>query len=196
MCDHRSRPYHRAFSDRNPRKHHRSAADRRTLFHPGWDHLPVSLGLQPSVLGCPGIQVVGKHHAVANENVILDSNSLADKAVRGYFAAAANRRILLDFHKRADLGLISDGASVKIDQLGLKYLDALTEDHIRGNWHETVLAGSAFNGSRMRALTSRSCWKKAGKRHDTTESTTLQLLQSAREWATSVRSRCSGWAIV
>jgi hypothetical protein len=35
----------------------------------------------------------------------------------GYFALTADKGIFLDFHKRTDLGLITDCAAIKVDKV-------------------------------------------------------------------------------
>jgi hypothetical protein len=51
----------------------------------------------------PGIFVVDKYHAVADEDFIFDGDTLADKGVTGYFAAFADGRAFLDFNEGTDL---------------------------------------------------------------------------------------------
>src|SRR6266852_3010989 len=50
--------------------------------------------------------------AVAHKHVVLDVHSFADKCVARNLAAPPHSRILLYFHKRADLRFISDFAAV------------------------------------------------------------------------------------
>jgi hypothetical protein len=66
----------------------------------------------------PRIAVVDEHHAVADEDVVLDRDAFADESVARDLAALADSCILLDFDERADLGFIADLATVQIDELG------------------------------------------------------------------------------
>jgi hypothetical protein len=48
------------------------------------------------------------------ENFILNGHSFTDEGVRGNFTSGANKRILLNFHKRANLCLITDRATIQV----------------------------------------------------------------------------------
>jgi hypothetical protein len=86
--------------------------------------------LQRSVgRGGPRIAVVNEHHAMADENVILDRDALANKGVARDFAPLADRCVFLDLNEGADLGLIANLASVEVDELGQSYI--LTKLYVR-----------------------------------------------------------------
>jgi hypothetical protein len=55
---------------------------------------------------------------MANEDVVLNQDALADKGMAGYLTALADAGVLLDFDERTDLGFIPDLASVQIDEFG------------------------------------------------------------------------------
>ena len=61
---------------------------------------------------------------MADKYIVLDRDSFADEGVTGNLAVTSNLRILLDLYERADLGLITDLASIKIDKLGKLYVFA------------------------------------------------------------------------
>ena len=65
----------------------------------------------------PRIRVVDEHHAVADEDMVLDRDALADERVARDLAAPADRRVLLNLDERADLGLVADRAAVEVDEL-------------------------------------------------------------------------------
>src|ERR1700722_13510386 len=64
------------------------------------------------------VAVVDEHHAMTDEDVVLDGDALAHKSVAGNFAALADTGIFLDLDKSANLGFVADLASVEIDELG------------------------------------------------------------------------------
>ena len=87
-------------------------ADQRLL------HLPVFFGLQVSVgIRRAWIRIVGECHAVADEYIVFNYHTFANKGVARNFAPLADTGILLDFDKRPYLCLISDFAAVKVDEL-------------------------------------------------------------------------------
>lgn len=61
-----------------------------------------------------GKTIVDEGNAVADEDFILQHHTLANEAVARYLAAIPNARPFLDFHKRTDLHVIPNLATVKI----------------------------------------------------------------------------------
>jgi len=53
---------------------------------------------------------------MTDEDVVLNGHALAHKRVTRDLAAFTNTCILLDFNKRANLGLIADLTAIKIDK--------------------------------------------------------------------------------
>jgi hypothetical protein len=99
--------------------------DRRTRTHGcslldyGPLDFPVGLGLQiPVSRSCPRIAVVDEHHAVADEDVVLNHDALTNKRMTRDLAPLANGCVLRDFNEGADLRFIADFTSVKVDELG------------------------------------------------------------------------------
>ena len=64
------------------------------------------------------MRVIDEGNVVANENLVLDRHTLADKSVTGDLAAPANERVFLNFHEGSDFGLVANDAAVQIDKLG------------------------------------------------------------------------------
>src|SRR5208282_3638884 len=60
--------------------------------------------------------IVDKHHAMADEHAVADYDAGADETVAGDFAAAADLRRLLDLDEGANAGLVTDLASVEVDE--------------------------------------------------------------------------------
>ncbi len=71
------------------------------------------------------IEIVGEHHAVADEDAVLDRHALADERVARDLAVAADRRAALDFDERADPRAVADRAAVQVDELRLWNDDVL-----------------------------------------------------------------------
>jgi hypothetical protein len=93
---------------------------------------PVGLGLQiPVGAGCPRIAIVDKHHAMADEDVVLNRYALAYKGVARDLAALAHRGVLLDFDKGADLRFVAYFTSIKVDELG--QLDVSSKFYVRSD---------------------------------------------------------------
>src|SRR6187402_2979782 len=89
--DHAAGADDRAFADRHVRKNGGARSDRRALLHNRLLHFPVGGGLELSVRRRRSrVRVVDEHHAVADEDVILDGDALADKGVTRNLAAPAN----------------------------------------------------------------------------------------------------------
>src|SRR5580704_19432265 len=70
------------FANGDPGQNGSAGTDRRTLLHQSWFDMPIFFGLQPAIGSrCPRIAVVDEGHAVANENVVLDSDAFTDKCM-------------------------------------------------------------------------------------------------------------------
>src|SRR5690606_22487019 len=82
--------------------------------------------------------VVREHHAVADEDLVLDVHALADERVRGHLAACADEGVLLDLHERADARLVADRAAVEIHEIGVKDPDVLPEANAVCNGHAVI----------------------------------------------------------
>src|SRR5581483_3054537 len=92
----------------------------------------VGLGLQiPGLGGRARIRIVDERDAVADEHVVANRHAFANECVARNLAALAHGRVLLDFHERADLGLVSDLTTVEVDESGEPYV--FPQLHVRGN---------------------------------------------------------------
>jgi hypothetical protein len=60
--------------------------------------------------------VVDEHHAVADEDLIVDGDAFADERVALDLAVFADKGIFLYLDKGADPGTVVDPAAVKIDE--------------------------------------------------------------------------------
>lgn len=73
-CDQRTR------SNRYPCKNRGIAANARAFFYKGLHDHPVGLALRCAIrVRCAGMKVIGKHHAVTDEYLILDAYPLANE---------------------------------------------------------------------------------------------------------------------
>jgi hypothetical protein len=118
--------------DRDTGEDGRIAADRGALADRGVNLSPVLLRLQSAVAPRGSrVEVVGEHHAVADEDLVLDGDPGANERVRGDLASPADPRILLNFDECADLRGLADVAPVQIDQIRVSNLDPVAHLHIR-----------------------------------------------------------------
>ena len=93
-------------------------ADRCSLLDYRSLDLPVGFGLQLPVGGRgPRIAVVDEHHAVADEDVVLNRDAFADERMARDLAALADAGVLLDLDEGADLRFVADLATVQVDEL-------------------------------------------------------------------------------
>src|ERR1700730_435279 len=137
LGDHAARTHDGVISYRNFAQNRRARSDRSAFAHHGIFHFPVRFGLQFAFRGSRSrVGIVDKSHAVANEDVVLYVYALTDKRMTGNFAAPADAGIFLNLHKCADLGFVSNLASIHVDEFG--ELDVLSQLYIRGNAYEFV----------------------------------------------------------
>ena len=61
--------------------------------------------------------VIDEHDAMPDEDIVFESDTLAEKTVARDFAAPADADAFLDFDAGTDAAFIADGASVQIDEL-------------------------------------------------------------------------------
>ena len=66
--------------------------------------------------GGPRVLVVDEHHAVADEDLVLDGHAFADEGVAGDLDPAADAGAFLDFDEGADLALVTDLAAIEVDE--------------------------------------------------------------------------------
>jgi hypothetical protein len=79
--------------------------------------------------------IVDEHHTVSDKHFVLNGDAFAHERMRGNLALAANRRVLLDFDKRADPSPVADVAAVEIDEVGMMNNDIPAQSSARGYRH-------------------------------------------------------------
>ena len=129
--DNRPSPHHRLLANRHATHDDRATTNRSAPFHPGGYDLPVGLGLQPAVSASVWILVISEHHAVTDEDFILNGDALAYEGMRRDLAASTDDRVLLNLDEGADLGVVANAAAVQIDQIGLENPRAAAKHNIR-----------------------------------------------------------------
>jgi hypothetical protein len=72
---------------------------------------------------------------VADETLVFDRDALANKGVRRDLATLADRRVILNFYKRADLCFVPDRTAVQVNQVRLKDADVASQDYVGGDGH-------------------------------------------------------------
>src|SRR4029078_9951753 len=100
--------------------------------------------------GRPRIFVIGEHDAVPDEHLVLDAHAFADEAVRGDFAASSDRRAGLDFNKRPDPGLVTNRATIQVDEIRMEYSHVVTELDVFCDRHGQLLSpltGTYYNSA-------------------------------------------------
>src|SRR5690606_13698658 len=83
------------------------------------------------------MEVVGEHHAVADEDLVLHDHALAHEAVRGDLAARADRGVLLDLDEGPDPGVVADRAAVEVHERRVRDPHVLAEPHAVADRHLT-----------------------------------------------------------
>lgn len=92
-------------------------ADTRSFFYERWNDGPVFFRLRRAVeVGRTREFVVSKHHAVADEDVVLDGDAFAQKRVRRYLASTADLDSFLDLDECTDTRFVTDLAAVSVDE--------------------------------------------------------------------------------
>src|SRR5262249_44963888 len=111
------------------------------------------IGLEAAVaVGRLRAKVVGEHHAVADEHLVLDRDALADEGMRGDLAARADGCVLLDLDERADARVVPDRAAVQVHQRRVEDLHVLPEpDRISDrHWGVPRCSAGGWPGARGR----------------------------------------------
>jgi hypothetical protein len=106
------------FAHCNPAKDRGVRADGGTLPDQRFNNLPICFGLKNA--GCSGrprVAVVYEHDPMADKSLILNGDSFADEGVALNLAVLADRNVLLDLDERANLGIVSDPTTVKVDKV-------------------------------------------------------------------------------
>ena len=113
-----------------------AGADRRALLHDRVLDLPIAGGLQLSGRGRRSrIGVVDEHHAVADEDVILDRHALADEGVARDLAPPANAG-MPSGSRRTRQSWFRHRSRSRTRLMNLRELDVLPELDVGRNAHE------------------------------------------------------------
>src|SRR5437762_12821750 len=94
------------------------------------------------------VAVVDEHHAVADEDAVLDRHAPAHEAVARDLAVAADHRAALHLDERADARVIADAAPVQVDQRRLWNRNVCTELDVRRNHFRAPPAPTTSTGRR------------------------------------------------
>ena len=125
-------------ADRHTRDDRRVGTDGGRPLDTGRLNAPIRFALRGAVwVGGARIAVIGKHHAMADEHLVLNDHTFANKCMRGNLAPRADRSVLLNFDERADPGLVTYAAAVEIDLVWMIYLDVAAKHHRIRNRHLT-----------------------------------------------------------
>ena len=86
----------------------------------GWLANPVIAVFQRAfgVRACR-IDVIGEHHAMPDENFVLQRDTFANETMRGNLAARTDLATRLNFYKGADPAILTDPASINVYEVGM-----------------------------------------------------------------------------
>src|SRR5207249_2397664 len=115
--DHTTRAHYSILTNRHATQNRRAGANGCPALDACPHHLPVLIALKLAT-GSRGsrIFVINERDVVADESLILNGDTFADKRVAGYFHVLAYVGVFLDLNKRADLGVITDRATIQVDK--------------------------------------------------------------------------------
>ena len=87
------------------------------LFDQCRDADPIRIGLQlPAVIRGTRMEVIGESNIVADEDLIFQSHTFANKSMTRNFATIPDFDALLDFDERADFYVVSNFATIQVDK--------------------------------------------------------------------------------
>src|SRR5262249_29970364 len=93
------------------------AADGDTPPDAGGHAGPILFALQRAIITRGARkQVIYKHHAVADERLVLDGHARTDESVALHLHPFTDDHLLLDLDEGADAAVVADVAAVKIDE--------------------------------------------------------------------------------
>src|SRR5262245_49258925 len=115
--------------DDNVREDGDPGTDRCPLPHHSGFDLPILLRLNLARWsGGSGVGIVDKGHVVSDKHMVFNYHTFANERMAGNLAPFPDLRVLLNFNKSANLRLITDLATIKIDEPGK--LDVLPQPHV------------------------------------------------------------------
>src|ERR1700693_4387359 len=113
-------------------KQSHSRTNRSAFLHYRPIDLPILFGLQPALRrSCARVGIVNESYAVTNKHVVLDRDAFANEAMAGDLAILSDSRILLNLNKSPNFRVVTDFATIKIDEL--RQFDVLTKFDVGGN---------------------------------------------------------------
>src|SRR5215469_354117 len=137
LSDHRAGADNGVFSDGHIRKNRGARTDRSALLDQGSLDFPIAFCLELAFpRRCARIGIVDEGDSMSDEDVVFYGYAFADESVAGNLAILPNGRVLLNLDERANLGVFSDFAAVKIDEFGKPH--ARPKLHVRSNRAEFV----------------------------------------------------------
>jgi len=112
-----ARANHGVFANRNAAEQCGTGTDGSASFNQRRNALPIGIRLQFALLiGGAGETVIGKHDPMTYKNLVFQSHALANEGMTGDFTTVPNLRPFLDLDKGADLDVVADFTSVKINE--------------------------------------------------------------------------------
>ena len=110
--------YYRILADGDVAKDRCSGADGGPFFHQGRLYPLVGFGLEISIaISSSWVFVVDEGHMVADKNVVVYRDSLANEGVAGNLAIFPDASILLNLYEGSEFGIVSDATPVEVDKL-------------------------------------------------------------------------------
>src|SRR6185295_6535627 len=130
----------RVLTNHHIRQDGRSRSNRRTLLDQRDFDLPILLCLKCTCLARRTREgVVDKRDVVSDKDLIFDRHAFTNEGVARYFAPLANFGILLNLDKRPDFRIVSNLATIEVDEL--RKLHVLSHLDVRRNAKMTIAIG-------------------------------------------------------
>jgi hypothetical protein len=124
--------YQRALTDCHTAKNNCSRTDGSPPADTRRHYLPIFFCLHFAIRGGRSwIWIIDEANVVPYKAVVLYRHAFANKRMRADLASRANRRILLDLNEWADLGPLTDRATIQIDEVADPNI--ATDLYIRAN---------------------------------------------------------------
>src|SRR5215472_589970 len=119
FSDHGAGSDNRVFSNGHVRKNRGARTNRSALLDQGPLDFPIAFRLELAFPGrCARIGIVDEGDSMSDEDVVFDGHAFADEGMARNLAILPNGRVLLNFDERANLGVLSNFAAVKINEFG------------------------------------------------------------------------------
>jgi len=125
-----ARANHGSLADLDTAENNGTGPDRCMFSDSGGNNNPILLCLQlPEAICRSGIAVVDKHHMMSDKDSIANRNAFANERVARNLTISADPHTLLYFDKGSNLTVISDFATIKVDEI--VDLNAFSQRNIR-----------------------------------------------------------------